>query len=138
MVVCHGNNKWRSICCFRFTDVDFILQWTEDNLERRCIGLLTINLQSQIVQIYVINIIYHFKIFYFIFEVPVILSVRRDTRCPVNNFNIILFGWLYGALKRHFQQYFSYIVAVNFIGGGNRNTQKKPPTCRKSLTNFIT
>jgi hypothetical protein len=27
----------------------------------------------------------------------------------------------------HFQQYFSYIVAVSFIGGGNRNTQRKPP-----------
>ena len=32
----------------------------------------------------------------------------------------------------------SYIVAVSFIGGGNRRTRKKPPTCRKSLTNFIT
>jgi hypothetical protein len=29
----------------------------------------------------------------------------------------------------------SVIVAVSFIGGGNR---RKPPTCRKSLTNFIT
>ena len=38
----------------------------------------------------------------------------------------------------HFQQNFSYIVAVSFIGGGNRSTQWKPPTCRKSLTNFIT
>jgi hypothetical protein len=38
--------------------------------------------------------------------------------------------------QRHFQQYFSYIVTVeSFIGGGNRRT---PPTCRKSLTNFIT
>ena len=27
------------------------------------------------------------------------------------------------------------MVAVSFIGGGNR---RKPPTCRKSLTNFIT
>jgi hypothetical protein len=38
------------------------------------------------------------------------------------------------------QQYFSfcYIVAVSFIGGGKQNTQRKPPTCRKSLTNFIT
>jgi hypothetical protein len=27
-------------------------------------------------------------------------------------------GLVYGAL-RHFQQYFSYIVAVSFIGGGN-------------------
>ena len=32
----------------------------------------------------------------------------------------------------HFQQYFSYIVAFSFIVGG------KSPTCRKSLTNFIT
>jgi len=36
------------------------------------------------------------------------------------------------------QQYFSYIVAVSFIGGGNQSTQRKPPTYRKSLTNFIT
>jgi hypothetical protein len=38
----------------------------------------------------------------------------------------------------HFQQYFCYIVVVSFIGGGNRSTRNKPPTCRKSLTNFIT
>jgi len=31
----------------------------------------------------------------------------------------------------HFQQYFSYIIAVSFIGGGNRNTQRKQPTCCK-------
>ena len=24
----------------------------------------------------------------------------------------------------------------SFIGGGKRNTRRKPPTCRKSLTNF--
>jgi len=30
------------------------------------------------------------------------------------------------------------IVAVSFIGGGNRSTRRKPPTCRKLLTNFIT
>jgi hypothetical protein len=34
------------------------------------------------------------------------------------------------------QQYFSYIVAVGFIGGGNRGTRRKPPTCRKSLTHY--
>jgi hypothetical protein len=27
------------------------------------------------------------------------------------------------------QQYFSYIMKVNFIAGGNRNTRRKPPTC---------
>jgi len=37
-----------------------------------------------------------------------------------------------------FQKYFSYIVAVSFIVGGNQSTRRKPPRCRKSLTNFIT
>ena len=37
-----------------------------------------------------------------------------------------------------FQQYFIYIVEGSFIGGGNWNTQRKPPTRRKSLKNFIT
>ena len=32
------------------------------------------------------------------------------------------------------QQYFSYIVAISFIGGGNRITRRKPSTWRKSLT----
>jgi len=44
----------------------------------------------------------------------------------------------YGVLS-HFQQYFSYIVAVSFICGGNWSTQRKPPTCLYySLTKFIT
>jgi hypothetical protein len=32
--------------------------------------------------------------------------------------------WFYG-VQRHFQQYFSYIVVVSFIGGGNRSTRRK-------------
>ena len=40
------------------------------------------------------------------------------------------FGLVYGV-----QQYFSNITVVSFIGGGNRSTRRKPPTCRKSLTN---
>ena len=44
---------------------------------------------------------------------------------------------VYG-VEHHFQQYFSYIVAVSFIGGGRRSTLRKPPTYLKSLTNFIT
>jgi hypothetical protein len=40
--------------------------------------------------------------------------------------------------EHHFQQYFSYIVAVSFIGGGKQSIQRKSPTCHKSLTNFIT
>ena len=46
---------------------------------------------------------------------------------------------VYGVWQ-HFQQYFSYmyIVVVSFIDGGNQSTRRKPPTCRKSLTNLIT
>jgi len=32
---------------------------------------------------------------------------------------------------------FSYIVIVSLIGGGNRCTRRKPPTCCKSLTNQL-
>jgi hypothetical protein len=46
----------------------------------------------------------------------------------------IMVGW-FMVFNATFQQYFSYIVAVSFIGGGN---WRKPPTCRKSWTNFIT
>jgi len=41
--------------------------------------------------------------------------------------------WLVYGVERHFQQYFSYIVVVSFIGGGNWSTQRKSPTCCKSL-----
>ena len=37
-----------------------------------------------------------------------------------------------------FNATFNYIAAVRFIGGGNRGTRRKQPTCRKSLINFIT
>jgi hypothetical protein len=33
---------------------------------------------------------------------------------------------LVGGILRHFQQYFSYIVAVSFIEGGKRRTRRKP------------
>ena len=38
--------------------------------------------------------------------------------------------------KRRFWQYFSYIVPVSFIGGGNRNAWRKPQTCSKSLKTY--
>ena len=43
-------------------------------------------------------------------------------------------GQVYGIYHR-FQQYFCYIVGVRFNGGEHR---RKPPTCCKSLINFIT
>ena len=32
-------------------------------------------------------------------------------------------------IQCHSHQYFSYIVAVSFIAGGNQNIPRKPPTC---------
>ena len=32
------------------------------------------------------------------------------------------------------KQYFSYFVPVSFIGGGNRSTQRKPPTASHGQT----
>jgi len=37
----------------------------------------------------------------------------------------IQFGLVYGILS-HIQQYFSYIMAVSFIGGGSKSTRRKP------------
>ena len=48
--------------------------------------------------------------------------------------NFLKLVQVYG-VSCHFQQYFCYFVAISFIGGGN---QRKPLTCRKTLTNFIT
>ena len=50
---------------------------------------------------------------------------------------IFILGYGYG-VWRHFQQYFSYIVSVSFIGEGNQRNRRKPPTGRKSLTNVMT
>jgi hypothetical protein len=41
--------------------------------------------------------------------------------------------WCFTPLSTIFRLY----LAVNFIGGGNRSTGRKPPTCHESLSNFI-
>jgi hypothetical protein len=48
-----------------------------------------------------------------------------------------MFIYLFDAVYRHFQQYFSYFVAVSFIGGGNWSIRRKPSACRMSLKNLI-
>ena len=49
-----------------------------------------------------------------------------------------IYPHMYVIMVMVFHQYFSYLMVVSFIGGGNPSTQRKPATCRKSLTNFIT
>ena len=62
------------------------------------------------------------------------VNIKRQMKaCCFSRGNIVcLVAWW--CLTR---PYFSYIVEVSFIGGGSR-TRIKPPTCRKSLINFIT
>ena len=36
-------------------------------------------------------------------------------------------------VQRHFQQYFSYVIATSFSGGGSRSTWREPPTLGKQL-----
>ena len=56
----------------------------------------------------------------------------------ISSFQLPVCEVLFDGVEGHFQQYFSYIVAVSFIGGGNRRTRRKPLTCCKLLANFIT
>ena len=47
--------------------------------------------------------------------------------------------WLVGLwCLTTFSTIFQLYRGCHFIGEGNRSTQRKPSTCRKSLTNFIT
>jgi hypothetical protein len=64
------------------------------------------------------------------------LPITPPRLVPVNCLFVCLMMFI--STNFYFQQYFSYIVAISFIGGGNRMTRTKPPTCRKSLTNLIT
>jgi hypothetical protein len=50
---------------------------------------------------------------------------------------VILF-LVFLVFERHFQQYFSYIMATSFSGGGSRSTWREPQTMGKQLVNFIT
>jgi hypothetical protein len=55
---------------------------------------------------------------------------RNKNRVLFWNLTSSMFGLIYGVWG-HFQEYFSYILAISFIGGGNRSTQRKPSTWRK-------
>ena len=63
--------------------------------------------------------------------------IVHNKTIPKYAITLIFYGYGY-CVWRHFQQFFRYIMSVSFIGGGNQSTGRKLPTCRKSLTNFIT
>jgi len=59
--------------------------------------------------------------------------VRQCSGC----YFVCLFVCLFDGVYCYFQQYFSYIVAVSFIGRGNRGTRRKPPTCSVQVTDKL-
>ena len=74
--------------------------------------------------------------FFFLFVVFVLVLIFEGVYCVF--FCVCYLSTIWSFVWYHFQQYFSYIVAISFIGGGNRSAWRKQSTCCKSLTNFIT
>jgi len=67
------------------------------------------------------------------------VSLMINSQCIIRYFVCVIIDGFWGLwFLTPLSTIFHYIVAVTFIGGGNRSTRRKPPTCRKSLTNFIT
>jgi hypothetical protein len=67
------------------------------------------------------------------------LNVIQNTPGRDIDPNMVKVCWCFSLVKPTFMvTCTSYIVAVSFIGGGNWSTLRKPLTCNKSLTKFIT
>ena len=68
------------------------------------------------------------------------VSVSMISRLDLGSDDVVFLFFIdnYNNTTSTLQQYFSYIEAVSFIGGGNKSIRRKPPICHKSLTNFIT
>ena len=74
----------------------------------------------------------HFKIY-----LCTCIKHKFDSRhqgCLMGPSNI---GFDFFVFSRHFQQYFSYVMATSF-SGGSWSTRREPPTMGKQLVNFIT
>jgi hypothetical protein len=64
--------------------------------------------------------------------IPFVSDLRQAVLSSTTEVRVIVFNATFNNIS------LSYIVVVSFIGGGNRSAWRKPPTSRKSLTNFIT
>jgi hypothetical protein len=68
------------------------------------------------------------------FSVPQISS----TNITVNDHYNMDLIFIFGVLTPLSEQYFSYIMAISFSGGGSRSTWREPATLGKQLVSFIT
>jgi len=76
-----------------------------------------------LVHLYLLSNIFLCTILYIVYKIALVMNIEQ-TLC----FDLDYLGFLID----------HYRFDSSFIDGGNRSTQGKPPTCRKSLTNFIT
>jgi len=82
---------------------------------------------------------FHIKRITYDFSVIVSNGEQRDVEFmsvthKYKSLYLILIFWC----LRHFQQYFSYIMATSVSGRRSRSTWREPPTMGKQLANFIT
>ena len=68
--------------------------------------------------------------FFYEIIIPQKIHKNKENICSITTYSMFSVRILV------FNTTFSHIVAVSFIGGGNRKIQKTPPTCSKSLTNL--
>jgi hypothetical protein len=77
---------------------------------------------------------------YHIFITPIYQQYTAYEKKKISNDHEIIVRQLFYdrliyCVLRHFQQYFSYIMATSFSGGRSR---REPPTMGKQLVSFIT
>jgi hypothetical protein len=66
-----------------------------------------------------------------------VLKWRRDTNFVIQCKILISMWFRFMVFIATFNNISIIFVVVSFIGGRNQSSWRKPPTCRKSLTNFI-
>jgi hypothetical protein len=79
-------------------------------------------------------------IYHVILHWPVDIDrLKKLKRRPINPVSIEIWNSIHLLhFIEYIQQYFSYVVAVSYIGGGSRRIRRKPPICLMWLTNLIT
>ena len=68
---------------------------------------------------------------------PILMKRQKRAITSSKMFRSIWFGWLVLWCLTSLSTIFQLYLAVNFIGGGNWSTRRKPPSCRRSLTSLI-
>ena len=129
-------------CMIYNTDFDFELLMRPVSTESRnwtCFSAA--NIKQNMVQVVSTNKTYHgMPKFSAAWEVNIFFILAQNSNLDTAYYpgKKSEYGWLVYGVEHHFQQYSSYIVLVSFIGWGNWSIRRKPQTCGKSLTNFIT